>query len=213
MAEAAPEGALAEGRRLFAMPCTFAAAAARATGLPPARLPEVAFAGRSNVGKSSLLNALTNRTNLARTSKTPGRTREVNFFVIAERLCLVDLPGYGFARAPKGDIERWRRLVVAYLKGRASLRRTCLLIDARRGSGDGDREVMAMLDGAAAAYQVVLTKADKVKPGELAARIDALAGELAGHPAAHPDILTTSAATGAGLDTLRAELARLAAAG
>ena len=175
--------------------------------------PEVAFAGRSNVGKSSLLNALTNRTNLARTSKTPGRTREVNFFVIAERLCLVDLPGYGFARAPKGDIERWRRLVVAYLKGRASLRRTCLLIDARRGSGDGDREVMAMLDGAAAAYQVVLTKADKVKPGELAARIDALAGELAGHPAAHPDILTTSAATGAGLDTLRAELARLAAAG
>lgn len=199
------------GRLLFARECRFVAAAASLDGLPEADLPEVAFAGRSNVGKSSLVNALTSRRTLARTSHTPGRTRQINFFRLDGRLCLVDLPGYGYARASKTEIAAWTRLVRGYLKGRPSLRRVCLLIDARHGFKPADREVMDMLDGAAVSYQIVLTKTDKAEGGALAGRLAAMAAELAGRPAAHPDIAETSAREARGIAELRAALAALAA--
>ncbi len=205
------EEAVEAGRLLFAAPCDFVLGAASVDGLPRPELPEVAFAGRSNVGKSSLINALTGHTRLARISHTPGRTQQINFFRLDKRLMLVDLPGYGYARASKAKVNVWTRLIEDYLAGRANLRRVCLLIDARRGAMPNDRAVMDLLDTCAVPYQAVFTKADKVKPGALATRVDALGGELAARRAAHPDILATSARTLSGLPQLRATIAALAA--
>jgi len=202
---------LEQGRLLFAGPCDFVIGCARLDQIPPNDVAEVAFAGRSNVGKSSLLNALTGRKALARTSNTPGRTREINFFDLGGCLMLADLPGYGYAKAPKSAIKQWTGLVDAYLRGRAELRRTCLLVDARHGLKDSDRTVMTMLDKSAQPYQVVLTKADKVKAGPLAGLVERTRAELAKHPAAHPEIAITSARKGAGIAELRAALAALAA--
>ncbi len=199
------EDLLERGRLLFARPCRFVLGAAKLEQVPESDLPEVAFAGRSNVGKSSLVNALTGRSALARTSNTPGRTQQLNFFDLDGRLMIADLPGYGFAKAPKDQVERWTRLVDAYLKGRAQLRRTCLLVDARHGLKDVDRRVMDMLDAAAVSYQVVLTKCDKVK--KIGAVIETVAKELATHVAAHPDIIPISSKTGVGVAKLQAELA------
>ena len=199
------------GRRLFAQECRFVAGAATLDRLPPAGLPEVAFAGRSNVGKSSLVNALTNRQTLARTSNTPGRTQQLNFFELGGRLVLVDLPGYGYAKVSKARVADWTRLLTRYLKGRATLSTAMLLVDSRHGLKDSDRAMMAELDGAAVAYQIVLTKADKPKPAELDAVRAAVAEELKRHPAAFPAVRTTSAETGAGIAGLRARLAALAA--
>jgi GTP-binding protein len=204
------EEALEEGRRLFARSCTFVGSAAAADQLPAPELPEVAFAGRSNVGKSSLVNALTGRKTLARTSNTPGRTRLLNVFQLAGRLGLVDLPGYGYARASKSEIKQWTGLTRAYLRGRANLRRVCLLIDARHGIKASDEAVMTLLDEAAVSYQVVLTKADKASADALAGTRAATAGRLAKRPAAHPEVLVTSARSGNGIDELRAALAALA---
>ncbi len=199
-----------DGRWLFAGECEFVAGAATYDGLPDALLPEVAFAGRSNVGKSSLVNALTGRRSLARTSNAPGRTRQINFFVLRDALMMADLPGYGYARAPKSDIRNWTSLVFAYLRGRPTLRRVCLLIDARHGIRNADEDVMRDLDRAAVSYQVVLTKCDKVKPEPLSDAAAAAGRRTAAHPAAHPEILRTSAVRSDGIELLRAELASLA---
>lgn len=209
----APDAAAIEqGRALFAGACDFVAGAGAPTEVPGLAPPEVAFAGRSNVGKSSLLNALTGRRNLARTSHTPGRTRQINFFMLAGKLVLADLPGYGFARAPKREITRWTALIERYFEGRANLRRCCLLVDARRGAQESDRKMMALLDEAAVSYQVVLTKADKVKPGTAVRRGAALHDELRKHAAAYPTVLLTSVVSGEGIAALRAMLATLARA-
>ena len=193
-------------RKLFAGPIAFLKSAPGLQFLPEADLPEVAFAGRSNVGKSSLLNALAGRNGLARTSNTPGRTQELNFFAVGEppRLRLVDMPGYGFAEAPKDMVRRWRHLVNDYLRGRPTLKRALVLIDSRHGPKPVDLEIMAMLDKAAVSYRLVLTKADKVKASELEAALAATAAEARRHPAAHPDILTTSSEKGGGIAELRA---------
>ena len=204
--------AIERGRWLFAQDCVFVAGAADYAGLPEAALPEVAFAGRSNVGKSSLINALTGRRSLARTSRTPGRTRQLNFFDLGGRLMLVDLPGYGYARASKTDIAQWSRLVRNYLRGRAGLKRLCLLIDARHGLHDGDRVLMTMLDEAGVAFQGVLTKADKTSGEALPESADKVRADLARQIAAHPRLIVTSARTQAGIPELRAELAALAGA-
>lgn len=210
----AADGALAanleRGRHLCAQSCQFVAAAATVAQLPAAGLPEVAFAGRSNVGKSSLLNALTGRRTLARTSHTPGRTRQVNFFELAGVMMLVDLPGYGYAAAGKEAVGNWTRLVEAYLVGRPSLRRVMLLIDSRHGLKDLDRRVMTMLDQAAVSYQLVLTKSDKATMGELAQAMNGVADIRAVHTALHPQVLASSARTSAGVAELRAVLASLA---
>lgn len=192
-------------RKLFSGPVTFLKSAPELKFLPDPTVPEIAFAGRSNVGKSSLLNRLTNRNGLARTSNTPGRTQELNFFEVGApmQLRLVDMPGYGFARAPKDMARRWRYLVNDYLRGRQVLKRTLLLIDSRHGLKDVDREVMKMLDDAAVSYHVVLTKADKIKPTELDAVAEATAEETRTHPAAHPEIIATSSEKGTGMDRLR----------
>jgi GTP-binding protein len=213
MSTAEEQMAAEAARRLFAQECRFIAGADRIEALPPIGLPEVAFAGRSNVGKSSLVNALTGRTTLARVSHTPGRTQQLNFFDLAGRLVLVDMPGFGFARAAKRKIRDWSGLIERYLRGRPSLRRVCLLIDARHGAMAVDRGFMQRLDAAAVSYQVVLTKCDKVKPAQLEERIAALTAELAQHVAAHPDIIVTSAHAGIGIADLRAALAALAAPG
>ena len=196
-------------RRLFAQSCTFVAGAASYDQLPVPELPEVAFAGRSNVGKSSLINALTGHNTLARISRTPGRTQQINFFCLGNRLMLVDLPGYGYARASKNRIRDWTRMVEDYLGDRANLRRLCLLIDARHGLTASDRDMVAMLDIAAVSYQLVLTKADKVK-SSAAALATELGRDFAGHGAAHPDMLVTSARAGTGIAELRMALAALA---
>ncbi len=201
--------ALERGRLLFALPCLFVIGAARIDQAPDGALTEVGFGGRSNVGKSSLVNALTGRRTLAKTSNTPGRTQQLNFFDLGERLMLADLPGYGYAKAPKSTVERWTRLVNLYLRGRVSLRRVLLLIDARHGIKDVDRRVMSMLDKAAVSYQVILTKCDKLNPMPLEERIAATALELTKHSAAHPEVLATSARTGAGIPELRSALAAL----
>jgi GTP-binding protein len=171
----------------------------------------VAFAGRSNVGKSSLINALTGRKTLAKVSNTPGRTRQLNFFALAERLMLVDLPGYGYAEASKRAVADWTELIQYYLKGRPNLRRALVLIDSRHGIKQSDRDIIALLDEAAVNYQIVLTKTDKLTAAELDARGRSIAAELVQHTAAHPDILATSAESGAGLDELKLALLALAA--
>ena len=198
------------GRKLFSGDVDFVLGARSMAQIPTVDIPEIAFAGRANVGKSSLLNALTGRKQLARTSNTPGRTREVNFFNAGSRLMLADLPGYGYARVSKTEVEAWTRLIEDYLRGRVQLRRCCLLIDARHGLKDSDRTAMKMMDQAAQNYQIVLTKCDKIKPGPLARLIDATVAETAKHGAAHPQIMCTSSKDNAGIAELRAELARLA---
>jgi GTP-binding protein len=192
-------------RKLFAGPIEFLKSAPELKFLPDPDVPEIAFAGRSNVGKSSLLNTLTNRKGLARTSNTPGRTQELNFFDVAgpPQIRLVDMPGYGFAEAPKDLVKRWRFLVNDYLRGRAALKRALVLVDARHGLKDVDREMMRMLDDAAVSYHLVLTKSDKIKPSALGALYEATAAEAAKHPAAHPAIFTTSSETGSGIAELR----------
>ena len=202
------------GRKLFAGECDFIWAAAKPDGLPPPGPPEIAFAGRSNVGKSSLLNALTNRLKLARTSQTPGRTRELNFFALgtrppAEDLRLVDMPGYGYAAAGKEKSVAWTRLMGDYLRGRATLARVFVLIDGRHGLKDADGEMMDMLDRSAVSYQIVLTKRDEVKIGEQEPRIAEVEAALAKRPAAFPTVLFTSARSGEGVEELRAAIARL----
>jgi GTP-binding protein len=193
-------------RKLFAGPVAFLKSAPQLEHLPPPTMPEIAFAGRSNVGKSSLLNRLTGRNGLARTSNTPGRTQELNIFDVGDppRLRLVDMPGYGFAKAPKDLARRWRYLVNDYLRGRAVLKRALVLVDARHGLKEIDHEVMKMLDDAAVGYRIILTKADKVKPTDLAETERRTAEEARRHPAAHPEILATSSETGAGMEKLRA---------
>ncbi len=200
--------ALEAARVLFARECRFLMGAAKIEQLPADDLPEVAFAGRSNVGKSSLINALTNRHDLARASNAPGRTREVNLFLLDARLRLVDLPGYGFARADKKSVARFQNLGRAYLRGRPNLKRVYLLIDARHGLKPPDLEALDALDLAAVSYQVVLTKADKLRPASDIARVQAeTVKALARRPAAFPRVAVTSSATGAGLAELRAEAA------
>ncbi|HEV2189572.1 MAG TPA: ribosome biogenesis GTP-binding protein YihA/YsxC [Stellaceae bacterium] len=198
------------GRKLFAAECRFVAGADNPAALPPEGLPEIAFIGRSNVGKSSLVNALTGRRMLARTSNTPGRTQQLNFFDLGGRLMLVDLPGYGFASASKTAIRSWAALIRHYLSARASLRRACLLIDARRGITDVDRPTMALCDEAALSYQVVLTKIDAVGRAALADVAEATEAELKHHRAAHPEIHLTSGEKRAGIAALRATLAGFA---
>ena len=213
---ATPDFTAADFRRgevLFKAPCTFVKGVVAIDSLPNDGKPEIAFAGRSNVGKSSLINALTGRTSLARVSVTPGRTRELNFFTLGkdEALYLVDMPGYGYAKASKAQVKGWTRLIRDYLRGRRELKRVFLLIDARHGLKDNDRETMTLMDEAAISYQAVLTKADKPKASELAAIQAKVASELAKHPAAYPQILTTSARKGSGMEELRAAVARLLA--
>ena len=209
---AAEPGLVEAGRRLFAREARFVAGAAEPAALPPETLPEIAFAGRSNVGKSSLVNALTGRRVLARISNTPGRTRQINFFDLGGALMLVDLPGYGYAEASKAAVKRWTGLVRRYLQTRASLRRVCLLIDARHGIKEVDRPLLHMLDQAGISYQVVLTKTDKLGTAALAANAAGVAAELASHTAAHPEIHLTSAEQRRGIAALRATLASFAPA-
>ena len=197
------------GRKLFAADWQFAAAAGTIERLPPMRGIEIAFAGRSNVGKSSLINALTSRKALARTSHTPGRTQELIFFAADTPLRLVDMPGYGYAEAPKAKVKAWTDLIHAYLAGRANLARVYVLIDARHGLKAADETVLKALDEAAVSYQIVLTKADQVKPAELEKRIADTAAALAKRPAAYPEIIATSARDDAGMPELRAAVARL----
>lgn len=209
--EPAPnEDALEAGRLLFAGDATFVLGVANLKQLPPSDRTEVCFAGRSNVGKSSLINALTNRAKLARSSAEPGRTRELNYFDVGQgQLYLVDLPGFGYAKVSRTQAEAWTKLTKAYLRGRPSLRRVFLLVDARRGVMETDDEVMDMLDSSAVTYQVVLTKVDKVAKGEVDAMVEKIAARLKKRGAAHPVVLMTSAEKGWGIPELRAEIAAL----
>ena len=210
--ETSGEGQLAKdieaGRLLFAGQCDFIAAANNMRALPPVTLPEICFAGRSNVGKSSLVNALTGRRMLARTSQTPGRTRQLIFFNLASRLQLVDLPGYGYASAPKTDIKAWTNLTRRYLAGRPSLQRVFLLIDSRRGIGPADRDIMNLLDETAVSWAVVMTKADKQKAHPLSIICKETEEKISKHVAAYPELFVTSSESGVGIETLRAHLAR-----
>ena len=199
------------GRRLFAQPWDFHWAAASPESLPKMRGIEIAFAGRSNVGKSSLINALTGRNSLVRVSRTPGRTQELIFFTGDPVLTLVDMPGYGYAQAPKDKIKAWTELIHAYLRGRANLARVYVLIDARHGLKDTDAPSLDVLGEAAVSHQIVLTKADQVKRADLEDRIEATQAALAGRPAAFPRVLTTSSRSGDGIAELRAAIAQLKA--
>lgn len=204
------EAEIEEGRRLFAADCRFVAGADSPERLPPFELPEIAFAGRSNVGKSSLVNALTGRKTLARASNTPGRTQQINFFELGGKLLLVDLPGYGYAAVSRKEKKSWQGLAELYLKGRPTLARVLLLIDARHGLKESDKRTMKQLDEAAQSFQVVLTKADKPKLAELKASIAATTAAAERYTACYPTIAVTSAVDGRGLPELRAALAALA---
>ena len=197
------------GRKLFAGEIEFLKGVVAMDGLPPSDRVEVCFAGRSNVGKSSLINALTGRKALARASNTPGRTQEINFFTMAESHYLVDLPGYGFAEAPKAVVEKWQRLLKSYLAGRPNLRRAFVLIDSRHGAKAVDEEIMSLLDRAAVTFQCVMTKADKVKERDRAEALERTRTALARHPAAFPEIVVTSSEKGDGIATLRSIIAGL----
>jgi len=208
---AAPEpGAAEAARKLFAGPVDFLKGVVAMDGLPPADRTEVCFAGRSNVGKSTLINALTGRKALARASNTPGRTQEINVFTLGESHYLVDLPGYGYANAPVDVVRKWQALLRAYLAGRANLRRAFLLVDARHGIKPVDEEIMALLDGAAVPFQCVLTKTDKIGASARDAVLAQIRTRLAPHPAAYPELILTSSEKGMGLATLRATIAGLA---
>ena len=198
-------------RKLFAGPCDFIWGATSIDNLPPATLPEVAFVGRSNAGKSSLLNALTGRKTLARVSNTPGRTRQINFFNLGGRLVLADLPGYGYARASKSLADEWQSLIFAYLRGRANLSRVILLVDARRGAMDTDKQAMGLLDQAAVSYVLALTKIDQLSAADRVKAEDGITNESRSHTAAYPQIFSTSALKSLGLDALKAHIAALAA--
>lgn len=211
LAETPDEAALLKGHKLFAGGgAEFLKGVVAMSGLPEADRAEVCFAGRSNVGKSSLINALTRRNGLARASNTPGRTQEINFFTLAESHYLVDLPGYGYANAPLPVVEKWQRLLKQYLSGRQNLRRAFVLIDARHGIKKVDEEILSLLDSAAVTFQTVLTKADKVKAAEREKVLAQVRGKLAKHPAAYPEIVLTSSEKGDGIETLRAIIAGLA---
>ncbi len=197
------------GRKLFAGPVDFLKGVVAMSGLPPDTRLEVCFAGRSNVGKSSLINALTGRKALARASNTPGRTQEINFFELGDERYLVDLPGYGFANAPVAVVEKWQRLLKSYLSGRASLRRAFVLIDARHGVKAVDAEILSLLDKSAVPFQVVLTKADKISATDKAKVLDQVREKLAKHPAAYPELVVTSSEKGEGIATLRGIIAGL----
>jgi len=201
---------LESGRLLFTQRCEFLISAAAIDQLPDSQLPEIAFAGRSNVGKSSLLNTLTNHKNLARTSNTPGRTQQVNFFNLGKKIMLTDLPGYGYARATKSVVEDWTQLIKDYLKGRVQLRRVCLLIDSRHGLKTIDTETMNLMDNAAVSYQIIFTKCDKVKKLNMDKLIAKTQNKISKHVAAHPDILVTSSFKCIGIEKLRSTLATLA---
>ena len=204
----APDAATTEaGRKLFATGAEFLKGVVAMDGLPPADRVEVCFAGRSNVGKSTLINALTGRKALARASNTPGRTQEINFFTLADSHYLIDLPGYGYANAPLAVVEKWQRLLKAYLSGRPTLRRAFVLIDARHGIKAVDDEIMGLLDTAAVTFQCVLTKTDKVKARDLDRVLDQVRAGLSKHPAAYPELVLTSSETGDGIATLRAIIA------
>jgi len=207
---APPEPDAAEaGRLLFAGEVEFLKGVVAMSGLPPADRPEVCFAGRSNVGKSSLINALTGRKALARASNTPGRTQEINFFTAADSHYVVDLPGYGFANAPVAVVEKWQRLLKQYLSGRPTLRRAFVLIDARHGAKKVDEEIMSLLDRSAVPFQAVMTKIDKVNKTELERSLAETRETLARHPAAYPELVLTSSEKGDGIETLRAIIAGL----
>ncbi|MBK6467543.1 MAG: YihA family ribosome biogenesis GTP-binding protein [Rhodobacter sp.] len=197
------------GRLLFAGPVDFVKGVTAMSGLPPADRPEVCFAGRSNVGKSSLINALTNRKNLARSSNTPGRTQEINYFTLGDSRYLVDLPGYGYAEAPVAVVKKWQALLKQFLQGRVTLRRAFVLIDTRHGVKAVDEEILSLLDKAAVTFQVVMTKADKVNQATREANIAQTMAALQKHPAAYPEIVVTSSEKGDGVETLRAIIATL----
>jgi GTP-binding protein len=206
-AEIRDEAALERGRLLFAGPIDFLKGVVAMAGLPPAERAEVCFAGRSNVGKSSLINALTGRKSLARASNTPGRTQEVNYFTLGESHYLVDLPGYGFAEAPLAVVAKWQALLKSYLQGRQTLRRAFVLIDARHGIKAVDEEILSLLDKSAVTFQAVLTKADKISARDRAKVLEQVRAALQKHPAAYPELVVTSSETGEGIATLRAIIA------
>ncbi len=209
LAETPDQFASEKGRLLFAGPVEFLKGVVAMSGLPPSDRIEVCFAGRSNVGKSSLINALTGRKAIARASNTPGRTQEINYFTLGESHFLVDLPGYGYANAPLAKVAAWQELLKQYLSGRQNLRRAFVLIDARHGIKDVDEEIMSLLDSAAVTFQCVLTKADKVKAKDRDKVLDQVRGKLSGHPAAYPELILTSSEKGDGIATLRAVIATL----
>jgi len=204
------QAALEWGRWLFSQNCTFARGVQKIDDFADSDLPEIAFAGRSNVGKSSLLNALTNRNTLARTSNTPGRTQQLNFFNLGDRLFLVDMPGYGYAKVSKKLQQEWQHLLEAYFRGRATLERAYVLIDARVGIKDNDKEIMKLFDKTAVSYQLILTKIDKVGKQQLEELIAELESLLLTHPAAHPKVMATSAEKNIGITELRAEMGQFA---